>query len=390
MITPRWYQEECNDRIVMASKSSTTKHAFLVVLPTGSGKSLCIAMAAKELDGPCLVFQPSKEILKQNLQKLLHYGFRPAVYSASLGKKQISGAVTLATIGSVQGRPELFTHVKYVLIDECHLLNAKAGMYKAFLDGLAHRNIKVFGFTATPFRLSSTPDGAVLKFLTRTRPRVFSELIYYVQTQTLFKEGHLAKLQYFQIKGFDRSKLQANSTGAEYTDASVQLHFKEMNFAGKLQRVVERLLEIGRKSVLVFTRFVPEAECLASRIPGAVTVSAETPSLERDRILKEFKAGKIRVVCNVGILTTGFDYPELDTVVLARPTLSLGLYYQMVGRCIRPHLSKDHAMVVDMVGLMEQFGKIEDLRIECGKNKLYYMASNGKQLTNIVFGNPRH
>jgi DNA repair protein RadD len=163
-----------------------------------------------------------------------------------------------------------------------------------------------------------------------------------------------------------------------------------MNFAGKLQRVVERLIAIDRKGILVFTRFLQEAAWLVSKIPGAVMVSAETPDAERDRILKEFRAGKIRVVANVGVLTTGFDYPELDTVVLARPTMSLGLYYQMVGRGIRPHLSKASAMIVDMVGLMEQFGKVEDLRIECDKKKLYYVASNGKPLTNVVFGNPRH
>lgn len=116
-------------------------------------------------------------------------------------------------------------------------------------------------------------------------------------------------------------------------------------------------------------------------------VSAETPDPERDRILKEFREGKIRVVCNVGVLTTGFDYPELDTIVLARPTMSLGLYYQMVGRCVRPHPQKLHAMIVDMVGLMEQFGRVEDLRIEGGSNKLWYVASNGRQLTNVVFNN---
>lgn len=386
--TLRPYQREASDRSVAFLTSKSDKHGLLV-LPTGSGKSLVIADIAKKLDGPCLVFQPSREILKQNLAKLIAYGEWPAVYSASLGKRQISGAITLATIGSVVNKVEHFDHIKYILADEAHLISAEKGMYKHFFDSLEHRGLRILGLTATPYRLASTMQGPILRFLTRTRPKVFSELVYYVQNGQLFQDGHLAKLQYFQIKGFDRSKLQANSTGADYTDASVQLQFKEMNFAGKLQRVVERLIAIGRKGILVFTRFLQEAAWLVARIPGAVMVSAETPDAERDRILKEFRAGKIRVVCNVGVLTTGFDYPELDTVVLARPTMSLGLYYQMTGRAIRPHPLKEFAMIVDMVGLMDQFGKVEDLRIECDKKKLYYVSSNGRQLTSVVFGNAR-
>jgi DNA repair protein RadD len=390
ILTARWYQSESIDigsRAIMSPEAY--KSGVLVVIPTGGGKSYIIAGTAARLDGPTLVFQPSREILKQNFQKLVHYGFRPAIYSASFGKKQISGDVTMATIGSVVRRPDLFQHIKYVLIDECHLTRADSGMYKEFFEALQHRNIRICGFTATPYRLSSTMEGPILKFLTRTRPRVFSNLAYYVQNGRLFQEGYLAKLQYHEITGFDRSQLQTNSTGADYTDESVQKHFKESGFASKLQRVVERLIEIDRKGILVFTRFVQEAQQLADRIPGAVVVSAQTPATERDWILKEFRAGRIKVVANSGVLTTGFDYPELDTVVMARPTLSLGLWYQIVGRCVRPHPGKAFSMVVDMVGAVQQFGKVEDLRIEKSSRDLWYVASGNKQLTNVVFSQAR-
>jgi DNA repair protein RadD len=385
--TLRDYQAEAVAMAVGFLKAKSHKHGLLIE-PTGCGKSLIIANIIKDLDAPCLVFQPSREILKQNFQKLMHYGFRPAVYSASLGKKQISGAVTLATIGSVVKKAKDFEHVKYILIDECHIVNPGMGMYKEFLAKIP--GVRIIGLTATPYRLTSTMEGPILKFLTRTRPRVFTDVVHYTQNDRLFTAGHLAQLKYFPIQGFDRSKLKSNSTGADYTDASVQREFKETNFAGKLERVVLRLIEIDRKGILVFTRFLEEARWLAKRIPGAVVVSAETPDAERDRILKEFKAGTIRIVCNVGVLTTGFDYPELDTVVLARPTMSLALYYQMVGRCVRPHPSKEFAMVVDMVGLLEQFGRVEDLRIEPGPKKLWFVSSGGKQLTNIVFGSGRY
>jgi DNA repair protein RadD len=387
--TLRPYQREAVDRSVRFLSARSDRHGLLV-LPTGSGKSLVIANIVKELNAACLVFQPSREILKQNFAKLMAYGFRPGVYSASLGKKQISGAVTLATIGSVVKKAEHFEHVKYIIVDECHLVSPEAGMYARFFEALSHQQIRILGLTATPYRLTSTMQGPILRFLTRTRPRLFSEVVHYVQNGQLFSDGHLAPLQYHQIKGFDRSKLQSNSTGADYTDESVQKHFRELDFPGKLERVVKRLIEIDRKGVLVFTRFLAESRWLVSRVPGAVTVSAETPDAERDRILKEFRAGKIRVVANVGVLTTGFDYPELDTVVLARPTMSLALYYQMVGRCVRPHPGKAHSMIVDMVGLMDQFGKVEDLRIQSGSNGKWCVVSGGKPLTNVYFGTPRH
>jgi len=90
-------------------------------------------------------------------------------------------------------------------------------------------------------------------------------------------------------------------------------------------------------------------------------------------------------VANVGVLTTGFDYPELDTIVLARPTMSLGLYYQMVGRGIRPHKNKPAGWVVDLCGNVKRFGKVEDLRLTEPKPKLYQIESNGKTLTNVYF-----
>jgi DNA repair protein RadD len=378
---PRPYQREAVDASVRFLKSKSDKHG-IVIAPTGCGKSLIIANIVAELDGPCLVFQPSKEILRQNFQKLVGYGFRPGVYSASLGKKQISGAVTLATIGSVAKRPELFERIKYVLADECHLISSISGMYKNFFASLEHRGFRIVGLTATPYRLASNSFGTELRFLTRTRPRLFSEVVYYIQNRQLFEEGYLAKLQYHKIEGFDRSRLLSNSTGADYTDASVQAHFRETNFAAKTERVVRKLMDLGRRGILVFTRFVAESEHLARQIPGVAVVSAETPAVQRDQILRDFKSGKIQVVSNAAVLVVGFDYPELDTVVLASPTMSLARYYQEVGRVIRPHPSKDFAMVVDMVGLTDQFGKVEDLHIEKSGKAKWFVSSNGKQLTN--------
>ena len=91
------------------------------------------------------------------------------------------------------------------------------------------------------------------------------------------------------------------------------------------------------------------------------------------------------MVANVGVLTTGFDYPELDTVVMARPTMSLALWYQIVGRCIRPHPSKRSGWVIDLCGNLERFGEVRDLRLNDTGNGKWAVFSKDRQLTNVYF-----
>lgn len=102
-------------------------------------------------------------------------------------------------------------------------------------------------------------------------------------------------------------------------------------------------------------------------------------------ILRQFKAGEIPVVANVGVLTTGFDYPELDTIVMARPTMSLALWYQIVGRAIRPHPDKEAGWIVDLCGNLKRFGEVKDLRLVDGGNGKWAVYSKGRQLTNVRF-----
>ena len=354
-----------------------------------SGKSLIIADIAARLDGHTLVFQPSKEIVEQNFKKLCSYGILDcSIYSASFNSKEIS-RITFATIGSVKGHPELFSHFKNIIIDECHLVNPKEEMYKDFLSIL---NCKVLGLTATPYRLSSSQDfGAMLKFITRTRPAIFKEVIYHVQVSTLLDMGYLAKLNYYSMNpiGWNELNLKTNTTGADYTDKSVQREYERIDFYGYLVHIVQRLMNPiqggKRKGILVFTRFLKEAERLTMSIPGCAIVSGDTPKSTREMILKQFKTGEIPVVANVGVLTTGFDYPELDTIVMARPTMSLAMYYQIVGRAIRPHPSKECGWFVDLCGNIKRFGEVSDLRLVDGGNGKWAVFSKGRQLTNVRF-----
>lgn len=385
----RDYQQKASDAAVHFFGDKKMKRNAIMVLPTGAGKSLVIADIASRLEGHTLVFQPSKEILEQNYLKLCSYGVLDcSIYSASFGRKDIS-RITFATIGSVRNHPEMFLHFRNIIIDECHLVNPKEGMYKEFLAML---RCKVLGLTATPYRLSSSRDfGSELKFITRTVPRVFSEVIYQVQISTLLDMGYLSKLNYYAMNplGWNELNLEVNTTGADYTDKSVVREYERIDFYGFLVSIVRRLMnpKVGgkRKGILVFTRFLKEAERLAKSIPGTAIVSGDTPKASREMILRQFKAGEIPVVANVGVLTTGFDYPELDTIVMARPTMSLALWYQIVGRAIRPHPGKEAGWIVDLCGNLKRFGEVKDLRLVDGGNGKWAVYSRGRQLTNVRF-----
>lgn len=354
-----------------------------------SGKSLVIADIASRLEGPLLVFQPSKEILQQNFAKLQSYGiFDCGCYSASVGCKDIN-RITFATIGSVMNHMSDFDCFKNIIIDECHYVNSKAGQYKEFIEA---KNRQVVGLTATPYRLDRAEGGSILKFLTRVRPRIFSKVIYCCQIGELLSKGYLADLHYYDLTELDLRRVRSNSTGADYDERSLLAEYERSGFYDKLSNTVVKVLQpksgIPRKGVLVFTAFTREARQLVDKLQSlgvnAAIVTGETPKKEREAILEGFKRREIKVVANVGVLTTGFDYPALDTVVLARPTKSLGLYYQMVGRAIRPFEGKD-GWIVDLSGNYSRFGNVADLFISrpTGTTK-WAVYSRGTQLTNVV------
>jgi DNA repair protein RadD len=378
--TPRPYQSEAIEKGVAFFKEKK-QYNGVHILPTGSGKSVVIANIASQLEGKTLVFQPSKEILEQNFQKFLSYGYRAGIYSASAGMKYVDD-ITFATIGSVAKKQHIFSQFKNIIIDECHLVNAEEGMYRSFIK--AFDKVKVLGLTATPYRLSSGFEGAMLKFITRTSPRIFNKVLYYVQNDVLFNSGHLSPLRYFAFDVIDRTMLQTNSSGTDFTDASLRDYYRQINMPRITIDYGNKLLQ-KRKNLLIFCSLIEEANQVARGIPGSMVITGETEVKKREKILSQFKAGVIRCVINVGVLTTGFDYPELEAVLIARSTMSLALYYQIVGRVMRPHKNKDCGWVVDLGGNIKFFGKIETMQIKTDAKGLYSIWNNGRQLTNVAF-----
>lgn len=352
----------------------------VIILPTGAGKSIVIANLVAPLEGKTIILQPSKEILEQNHEKYSKYG-KASIYSASVGEKRID-RVTFCTIGSVINKKHLFAGLKNILIDECHLVNAEAGMYQEFIKHFPEAN--VLGLTATPYRLEQTSEGPQLTFLNRSSPKLFTKILYYVQNSTLFDAGFLAKLEYYSFDVIDRSKLELNSSGTDFTPASLSRYYKSIDMPSRIVKYAMHVLS-KKPNLLIFCALISEAKEVVKRIPGAVILTSETKDRERERILSQFKKGIIKCLVNVGVLTTGFDYPQLEAVLIARSTMSLSLFYQIVGRGMRIWPTKPNAWIIDLGGNLNLFGKIETMKIQIDLEGRYAIWNNGRQLTNVPF-----
>lgn len=396
----RPYQEEASRKAVEFFLDVKRNDNAIIVASTGCGKSLIIADIAFRLDDNVLVMCPSKEILQQNFMKMRSYDVECSMFSASVGQRDIS-KITFCSIGSVIKHPDMFAHFKYIIVDECHCVNPKQGMYKMFFERLGS---KVLGLTATPYRLKQTrrpvynSKGEIvldrygnelkesyneLRFLTRTRPRIFSDVLYVVQTADLLRQGFLANVNIY-------SCMPPQGVVPDLFGNTPQpVKISRDVFVNWTINVIGRLRKVGRHGILVFVKTVEEAEMVVDRTPGSTMVTGHTSGKRRTELIEAFKNRKYDVMINVGTLTTGFDYPELDTVVMARPTNSLALYYQIIGRLLRPYKDKDGipkvAWYVDECGNERKFGKVEDMLVVDKGSGKWVIESNGKQLTNVLF-----
>jgi DNA repair protein RadD len=354
------------------------KKPFIIQAATGAGKSLIIAEICHQINEPILILQPSKEILEQNYQKLLSYDpdIDAGIYSASKGRKEIK-KFTFATIGSIYKKPDEFKHFQYVVIDECHGVNPKNlnGMLTSFLRKI--ECTKVCGLTATPYRIdqiySRTPWGdlmatASLKMINRiSRQPFFKKILYKIETADLIEQGYLANIEYF-VDSVELDELVVNTTGADFTTESLDKFWNQKRL-GRIAAAVAYSEKNNTRS-LVFCSSLRQANNAKMMVRelgiGAEMVSGKTPLRERERIIAEYRAGKIKHLFNVGVFTTGFDVPELDCIVLARPTMSLALYYQMIGRGVRidPARPSKVLQVYDLVGVVERLGRVETIRVQ--------------------------
>ena len=371
----RDYQEEAVEIAVKALEKE--KHPFVIQAATGAGKSLIIAAICHRIDEPILILQPSKEILEQNYQKLLSYDttLDVGIYSASKGRREIA-KFTFATIGSIYKKPEQFKHFKYVLIDECHGVNPKnlEGMLTSFLRAIDCQH--VCGLTATPYRIDQVwirdnwgmlNATASLKMINRiSRTPFFRKILFKIETGELIERGYLCPIRYY-VEPAELDELVVNSTGADYTKDSMNRYWNSKRLA-RIAAAVHFSHE-NNKRTLIFCSSLSQARAALSMVKekgiAAAMVSGETPLKEREAIIELYRKGDIKHLFNVGVFTTGFDVPELDCIVLARPTMSLALYYQMIGRGVRkdPENPDKVLQVYDLVGVVERLGRVETIKV---------------------------
>jgi DNA repair protein RadD len=369
---------------------SKKPHPSIIVAPTAFGKSIVIAEIAHQLGEKLVVIQPSKELLEQNYNKFINLGGKASIYSAAMGEKEI-GDVTYATIGSIVNIAHKFNTlgISKVIIDECDRFPREPdGMLRRFLT--AAKITHVLGLTATPLKLQTNMDEhfrpfSKLVMLTSKSKKgnYFKDIIHVAQIKEMCDLGFWSPLQY-ESYDFDTGALVYNSTNAEFTDESIKRAYKQQDIGGK---IVKRISELSdRKSILVAVPSIEEAKELSTRLPSCEAVFSGMPDSDRDRIIDDFKNLRLRIVVQVTILSVGFDHPQLDCIITGRPTASLSWWYQFVGRVTRIHSEKENGLVIDFVGSVPKFGKVEDLYFE-KEELLWKLYGEGQKL---LTGIPLH
>ena len=354
---------------------STNEGNPCIVLPTGSGKSVVIADFCRDAlqswpETRIIMLTHVKELIEQNLEKLLRLwpNAPVGVYSASIGQKILHESITFAGIQSIAGRAEDCGHIDLVIVDECHLISHEDnGQYRTFISDLQkiNPNLRVIGFTATHYRLGHG--------LITDKPALFDDIIEPVTIEYLQINKYLAKLK---SKATDL-KLSADlgfvhKRGGEYIEAELQ---KAVNKDDNNDRIVKEVIARaeGRKHWLFFCAGIKHAEDMAETLRQhgitSYCLTGNATKKEREEILERFKSGEIQALTNANLLTTGFDYPDIDLIALCRPTCSPGLYYQMAGRGFRPKSHTDHCLILDFAGIIEMHGPITNLRPPKRKEK---------------------
>jgi DNA repair protein RadD len=207
----------------------------------------------------------------------------------------------------------------------------------------------------------------------------FKNIIYIGQVQEMVELGFWSKLEY-QKTGFDGSLLVYNSSKSEYTEDSVERAFKANNIHAKITHQLNE--NSDRKHILVFVPSVAEAVELSRQYPDSAAIYGEMHKTDRARVIDDFRSGKTRVIFNVRVLSTGFDYTGIDCIIFGISTASIALYYQIVGRGTRIDANKKDCLIIDLAGNVERFGRVEDIVFEKGTIWRMY-GTDGRLLSGI-------
>lgn len=340
----------------------------LIVLPTGGGKSLVLGTICKELiegwpDMRVLVVTHVRELILSNYQELLNiWPFAPAgIFSAGVGRRDAKAQIVFGGVQTIANKADQIGHIDVVLVDEAHLMPRNSEtQYGKLIEGLRATNpdLKLVGLTATPYRLG---EG----LLTEGDGALFDDICFEKPIGEMIEEGYLCRpISKGMATAFDLSGV--GKQGGDYKQNALQAAIDKDDITAS---VVDEIVTYGtasgaeRKAWLCFCSGVEHARHMRDEIRSrgfsCETVTGDTPTGERDRILADFKAGKIRALTNNSVLTTGTNLPIIDLVAFCRPTLSAGLYVQMAGRGLRLYPGKENCLFLDFAGVVRKHGPID-------------------------------
>ena len=348
----------------------------VLVLPTGAGKSWCIAKMATDAvtqwNGRVLILAHRKELIEQNADKIrrLCPNVSVGIYSAGLKRRDMNTPVLVAGIQSIHKRACQLGPFDLVIVDECHLIAVSGeGMYRQFLRDakVVNPHLRVIGLTATPYRLDCGPICSPDHFL--------NDICYDVGIRELIRDGYLSPLISKAGKArVDTARLHVR--GGEFVAEEVE---RLMDDDHLVQAACSEIVSLtaDRKSVLIFTSGVSHGQHVQAALQklGAECgfVCGDTPSRARNDTLARFrgddqqsllKTPSLKYLANSDLLTIGFDSPRIDCVVLLRPTMSPGLYSQMVGRGFRLAPGKSDCLILDFGGNILRHGPVDAIKAE--------------------------
>ena len=360
---PRPYQQEALDALDAHLRSGKGT-APCVAIPTGGGKSLVIALAIKRWranypDLRVCVLQHRKELVEQNSDELraLDPHCPVGIYAAALNRRDTEHSILYASIDSIHNKSGELAPFDAIIIDEAHRIPLKGeGKYRKFIEGCRRWSPKlaIVGVTATPYRM----EGPICH-----RDHILQELIYSASVADLINGGYLSPLR-TKCSAQQPDLTGVRKVGGDYVAKALP---EQLDNADVVGRAVKELVGIinaeRRKSVVIFAIDIEHCRHVSEELQRygirAPFVTAKTSAAERDRIVQEFKSGRHRVLINVNVYTEGFNAKQVDCVALLRPTLSRGMYVQMVGRGLRLHPGKTDCLVLDFAHCIEEHGPID-------------------------------
>lgn len=353
----RPYQQEAVDATVDYFRKQT--HPAVIVLPTGAGKSLVIAELARLARGRVLVLAHVKELVEQNHAKYLAYGLQADIFAAGLNRKESQSKVVFGSVQSVaRNLKEFDAHFSLVIIDECHRisLNDKS-QYQQIIQALQANNpsLRILGLTATPYRLNS---GWIYQYHYHGMVRgdencFFHECIYELPLHYMIKNKFLVPPERLDmpVLQYDFSQVSLTSSGI-FNEQELNLSLKKQQRI--TPKIIEQVIEYAAplQGCMIFAATVEHAKEILGYLPqnSAALVTAETPAADRQAIIKQFKNKELHYLVNVSVLTTGFDAPHVDVIAILRPTESVSLYQQIVGRGLRLSEGKTRCLILDYAG----------------------------------------